>query len=117
MAAHFHLVLLGHRHHALEEVGDPLPVGVGVHRARDGRRVLVLVLGEHELAVLDGPRPLTVPERGMPRMVKLYFVWNTPTFAMLRICWHTSSILRSRSGFLPRKMAGISARSIDAESS
>ncbi len=35
------LVLLGHRHHALEEIVDALPVGVGIEQAGEtGRRIL-----------------------------------------------------------------------------
>ena len=38
-----------------------------------------------------------------------------PARAQLRIIWQMSSMLRSRSGLLPRKMAGISAREISDE--
>ena len=51
----------------------------------------------------------------MPRMVKLYFTWKMPAFAQLRICVQMSSMLRSRSGLWPSMIAGICARSIDAD--
>ena len=61
MAAHLHFVFLGDGHDALEEVRDALPVRVGVHRAGDRRGVLVLVLGQHELAVLRRAAALDRP--------------------------------------------------------
>ena len=47
--------------------------------------------------------------------VKLYFTWMMPARAQLRIIWQMSSMLRSRSGLVPRKIAGISAREISDE--
>jgi hypothetical protein len=51
----------------------------------------------------------------MPRIVKLYFTAKMPAFAQLRICVQMSSMLRSRSGLFPSMIAGICARSIDAD--
>ena len=64
---------------------------------------------------VDGPRPFTRPERGIPRIVKLYFTAKIPALAQLRICVQMSSMLRSRSGLCPSMIAGICARSIDAD--
>ena len=50
----------------------------------------------------------------MPMMVKLYFTSKMPARAQLRICEQMSSMFLSRSG-PARKIAGICARSIDAE--
>ena len=42
VAAHPDFVLFGDRHHTFQEVGDPLPVGVGVDLAGDRQRRILL---------------------------------------------------------------------------
>src|SRR4029079_2626121 len=58
MAPHLHLVLLGDRDHALEEIGDALPVGVRIHPAGDRQGRILLRTLEDELAVARWPAPL-----------------------------------------------------------
>ena len=58
MAGEAHLVLLGDRDDALEEVVDPIPVEVGGDGARFRERGLLAGLGVGERAVLRAPAPL-----------------------------------------------------------
>src|SRR5207247_11328089 len=51
MAPHLHLVFLGHGDDTLEEIGDALPVRVGVDLAGDRQRRILLCALVHELAV------------------------------------------------------------------
>jgi len=78
-------VFLGDRNDALEEVGDALPIGVGVDSTRDRRRRILFCPSVDELAVTRPPRPAAVSDRGMPMIVKLYLTAGMPARAQLRM--------------------------------
>ena len=109
MAGDAHLVLVGHRHHALEEIIDALPEGVGIDQARLGQR---RVLGHRLLVVplfIDGvaaARHFFQPRHAEQAHI-LYLMSLMPVAAQVRIWFWKASISRSRCRALAQHDAGI----------
>ena len=77
MAGHADLVLVGHRNHAVEEVGDALPERIGIDMAGLGQRRLRM--GFCEFQVCNRVAAARhAPVRSTPRMLMLYLIDGSP---------------------------------------
>ena len=106
MAGEANFVFFRDRHHALQEVGDALPVEIGIDWAGNRqRRILLAARRTRTCCNGRGRGRASVPfvaRRGTSGCISL----TIPARAVLRIIWHMPSSCRSRSGSCPAESPG-----------